>query len=694
MLAALASSPATKALDPDPFPRHSLRHPVYAALLHFGFETADRKIVRGKLLAVSPPVGSRVGPKSSWTDLELLRNEFGKEKRFIPVRHLMTRAGRAIRALKPCFMMSPLSLAKFLPVGDISFDLVVIDEASQMKPEEAIGSILRTKQVVVVGDPKQLPPTDFFQRSEAASEDDDFVDVDDKSILAACQQMFRKTRLLRWHYRSRCESLIAFSNKEFYRGGLITFPTARPSAFSIELVPVGGNYQARRNVIEAQRVAEETIQFMRHHAEMDQDHVPSLGIVAINSPQRELIFEELRRLEAGDALVEAYLEKVARKHEPLFVKNLENVQGDERDFIFISLTYGPQAGQKHVLQRFGPISGKQGHRRLNVLFTRARERIVLFTSMTSADVKPSENAAEGPYILKRYLEYAETRGKAAVTSIGGTPDSYFETEVAERLRARGYNVEMQVGVSGFRIDLGIRHPDDPDRFLIGIECDGARYHSSKSARDRDRLREEVLQRLGWELLRIWSTDWFDDPNHQTERLVKEIESQRTKTKTLHSHYSLTPSYPAAAPLPQATPELMSEIDLVQEAEGPILNGHEVVERETPRVFIDDSPLTPAEVADALREFRNTVIAKNVENWQPHRSILREAMIETLIAQRITDPDDWFDRIPQFQRTATDPVEKKRYFERICDMSLEWRLTETGRREWRPISGSRIDPPAK
>jgi hypothetical protein len=196
---------------------------------------------------------------------------------------------------------------------------------------------------------------------------------------------------------------------------------------------------------------------------------------------------------------------------------------------------------------------------------------------------------------------------------------------------------------------------------------GAQYHSSKSARDRDGLRQEVLQGLGWELLRVWSTDWFDDPDHQTERLIKEIEDRRIKTKTFHSHYSLAPSYSAASPMRQTVSEPLSGVDQVQEAEGPILNGHAVVEHETPCVFIDDSPLTPAEVADALREFRNTVIAKNVENWQPHRSILGEAMIETLITQRITDPDDWFNRVPQFQRTATDPVEKKRYFEHICDI---------------------------
>ena len=354
----------------------------------------DRKNVRNALIGIKPPVGSREGPRKKWTQMELLLNEFGKEKRFSPVRDLMKRASNAIQCMKPCFMMSPLSLAKFLPPNQLRFDLLVVDEASQMRPEDALGGLLRAGQVIVVGDQKQLPPTDFFHRNgelESSGDDDNFDDVDDESILEVCQKTFRQVRMLRWHYRSRCESLIAFCNKEFYRNELITFPTARPNSFSVDLVKVGGIYEARRNPAEAQRIAEEAIQFMRRFAEMEEENIPTLGLVAINGEQRDLISEELRRLESGDPLVEMYRDKVAAKGEPIFVKNLENVQGDERDFIFISMTYGPKSGHKEVLQRFGPINGKQGHRRLNVLFTRARIRVVVFASMASDEIKASSD---------------------------------------------------------------------------------------------------------------------------------------------------------------------------------------------------------------------------------------------------------------------------------------------------------------
>jgi very-short-patch-repair endonuclease len=490
---------------------------------------ADRLRVRSLLSRKEAVGGLAAGPKSTWTEAALLRNEFAKQRRHTPVRALVGRAGASIQALKPCFMMSPLSLAKFLEPGGLGFDLLVIDEASQMRPEDAIGALLRARRLVVVGDPKQLPPTDFFARTEAAPADDDiFEDLDDESILDACQKTFRLVRRLKWHYRSRCESLIAFSNREFYESKLVTFPTARPGSFSIDLVRVDGAYRARRNPQEAMRVAEEAVAFMRRFAEAEDDGFRTLGIVAVNMEQRDLIREELRRLTAGDAAVERFAARSEERGEPLFVKNLENVQGDERDVIFISLTYGREPGARAVKQRFGPINGKQGHRRLNVLFSRARSRIALFTSFGSADVVPTESSSRGVSVLKAYLDYAETGGRAPVESVGGEAESDFEAEVAGRLRARGYAVDAQVGVSGYRIDLGVRHPDHPDRYLAGIECDGATYHRSRSARDRDRLRETVLSDLGWHLLRVWSTDWFDDPDAETETLVRRIEALRAE----------------------------------------------------------------------------------------------------------------------------------------------------------------------
>ena len=461
---------------------------------------ADRETISKRLLSVSPPAGSSFGTRKQWTEMALLANEFPKQKRFTPVRQLLTRAGRAIQTLKPCFMMSPLSLAKFAAPQALEFDVLVVDEASQMRPEDALGGMLRANQIIVVGDPKQLPPTDFFSRADSADgEDEDTDDLDAESILEACESTFGQRRRLKWHYRSRCESLIAFSNASFYGGSLVTFPSSKPGSFSVDLIRVNGIYRGRCNPDEAARVAQEAIAFMRNFSDAQDDNIPTLGIVAVNVEQRDFIQEELRRLWAEDELVERYRDKVEAKGEPLFVKNLENVQGDERDYIFISMTYGRKRGEPALAQNFGPINRKQGHRRLNVLFTRARIRIGLFTSFGSADVRPTEKTSEGVYTLKRYLEYAETRGKAAVKTIGDEPDSDFEAEVADRLRTKGYEVKLQVGVSGYRIDLAVAHPDRPEHFLAGVECDGATYHSSKSARDRDRLREEVLNSLGWDL---------------------------------------------------------------------------------------------------------------------------------------------------------------------------------------------------
>lgn len=642
---------------------------------------ADRETVRARLLAKEAPAGLRSGSIKTWTQLYMLTNEFPKQKRFTPVRALLGRAGEAAQALKPCFMMSPLSLAKFLPPETLEFDVLVIDEASQMRPEDALGAMLRAKQIVVVGDPKQLPPTSFFDRSadNTALEDEDVDDIDDESILERCQKVFGNVRRLKWHYRSRCESLIRFSNDVFYEGSLITFPAAKPGSFSIDLLRVDGAYQARRNVAEAERVAEEAAIFMRHYANSPEESIPTLGIVAVNTDQRDLIQETLRRMSSGDALVEMYKEKVEKKGESLFVKNLENVQGDERDFIFISMTYGKEPRATAMKQRFGPINSKQGHRRLNVLFSRARMRIGLFTSFGSADIKPTQTSSEGVHVLKQYLEYAEGRGRAAVQKVGGTADSDFEVAVAERLERRSYKVDKQVGVSGFKIDLGVRHPDHPEMFLAGIECDGASYHSSKSARDRDRLREEVLKGLGWDILRVWSTDWFDNANSQTDKLIKRLEELRAKPISAYSDYSLKASYApieAADAAEETVVVVVSDVaEAAQEPAAPAPhamppNSEEAENHpgvDSAALLEGSGPLTEPEAHKALIALRETVIRPTTANWEPRRSILRDGMIETFVSQRITDPDAWFTLVPQYQRAGTNPIEKRLYLEQICDI---------------------------
>jgi len=498
------------------------------------FKQHQREAVRIKLLGNAIPTGTCAGRKKDWTELHCIRNELTKPTRHIPLRSLLSRSRRAIQAMKPCFMMSPLSLAKYLP-SQLNFDLLVVDEASQMKPQDALGGLLRAKQVVVVGDRSQLPPTDFFTRIAPAEEfgadaDEDAGDIDAESILDWAFGTFQAPRRLKSHYRSRCESLIAFSNREFYGsepgsgGDLITFPNARPGAFSIDLVRVDGGCKAGRNAAEAGRVVEAAIAFMIANSGLPPGEIPTLGIAAVNPDQREAIREEFNRV-ARDEAVERYLSACdtatgTRNREPFFVKDLENLQGDERDVIMISLTYGREPGQNRVAQWFGPIMGNCGHRLLNVLFTRARQRVVLFSSVGSNDILANAGSGRGVRVLRDYLRYVEGGRLEADNAAGAGSD--FEREVRSRLEAHGFSVDPQVGVSAHRIDLAVRHPGDPSVYLAGIACDGAAFNSAKSARERDRLREAVLQGLGWNILRVWSIDWFADPDGQTAKLVDEL----------------------------------------------------------------------------------------------------------------------------------------------------------------------------
>lgn len=651
----------------------------------------DRRAVLGSVIGRKALAGSNYGSRRTWTEGAFLNNEFGKERALRPLRELMRQAGRSVQALKPCFMMSPLSLAKFLPANDLAFDLLVIDEASQMRPEDALGGMLRARQVVVVGDPKQLPPTDFFQRTVVQAEEDglDEDDTDDESILEACHKTFRQLRLLKWHYRSRCESLIAFSNREIYAPEgrqLITFPAPAPGAFSIDRIRVRGAFEARRNAPEAQRIAEEALRFMHRHAE--EAEPPTLGLVAMNGEQADLIQEELRLRWTGDDAAELYRRKVAERGEPLFVKNLENVQGDERDYILISLTYGPKNGDSAVMQRFGPVARKQGDRRLNVLFTRARRRIGLVTSMDSSDVRPSDTSSRGVHLLKKYLAYVESAGQAAAEMTDREPDSDFEIHVADRLEARGFTIRHQVGVSGYRIDLAVADPARPEHFLAGIECDGAQYHSSRSARDRDRLRQEVLEGLGWTILRVWSTDWFDNPERKANELAAELGRLAEQPRLSAIRYAFDRSPPPAsggdagetAAPPEAQDDLFTAVMEADAAPEPIpareetaavSNGHlpgNVPPAEPPLHEPWTAPrLSPVEARAALAAFRDQVIMPAIAGWEPERSLLRAGLIETFVEQRVVDEDDWFQRVPQYQRRNTSGPEKQRFFADVCDI---------------------------
>lgn len=501
------------------------------------YQSLDKEIIRltGRSFASqidkrkAPPEGVRSAKVSEKTEMELIRHMITRPRARLSIRHILRKAGTALRELKPCFMMSPLSVATYIPQGSVQFDLLVMDEASQIKPEDALGGFARAKQVIVVGDPKQLPPSSFFDRLTSGGDDD----VDDgsvmitdesESILDVCQDIFHPVRSLRWHYRSQHESLIAFSNHHFYKN-LIVFPSpyAKSSRLGVRYRWVkGGVYKDRQNIPEAQRVVDAVLEHMLTRGE------ESLGVVTLNQTQRELIEELLdRKLREFDETRE-YISKWESEGWPFFVKNLENVQGDERDVIFISTTFGKAPGASRPRQNFGPISRPDGWRRLNVLFTRARRKVELFTSMSPEDIVTDEKTPLGTKILKEYLDFAK-RGVLVSTDEGDRdPDSDFEVAVANVLRENGYEVKPQLGVAGFFLDMAVRNPDRIGEFLAGIECDGAAYHSGFSVRDRDRIRQEILESLGWRgrIYRIWSTDWFYDPRRQIEKLLSFLKERR------------------------------------------------------------------------------------------------------------------------------------------------------------------------
>ncbi|MDD5385073.1 MAG: DUF4011 domain-containing protein [Gallionella sp.] len=467
------------------------------------------------------PQGNGRGAVGTWTEDAVLSNEISKQKRHIPIRQLINRAGKALIALKPCFMMGPLSAAQYLEAGKHKFDIVVMDEASQLKPEEALGAVARGKQLIVVGDPKQLPPTSFFDKmitDETSNPDEDSAVEEAESILDVCSLIFQPVHRLRWHYRSQHQSLIAFSNRHFYNERpLIIFPSPHGHSNGLGIrnhyFP-DGLYEGHRNKVEAVKVADAVIAHFRNFPEH------SLGVVTLNLSQRDLIEEEIDRRLKIYPQAQEYLTQWQNQGYPFFVKNLENVQGDERDVIYISTTHGRRPDGKFVMN-FGPINKEQGWRRLNVLFTRAKKRVEVFTSMSPSDIRIEAGTPRGVKALKDYLVYARDEILEAPEITGKPFDSEFEVSVAGMLANKGYEIVPQLGVAGFFIDLAVRHPTRPGDFLACIECDGATYHSGLSVRDRDRLRQEVLERLGWEgkIYRIWSTDWFKDPKRQQEKLL-------------------------------------------------------------------------------------------------------------------------------------------------------------------------------
>jgi len=541
---AIEQSPAIKLFSPE---RRAERTERFRQL-----DIRIRESALGHIKATaSEPAASIAGARTNlgeFGEVGILRRELQKGRRIKPLRKLFAEIPRALQALKPCMLMSPLSVSTFLKPGALTFDLVVFDEASQLPTPEAVPSILRAKQVVVAGDEKQLPPTSFFDASTILDEEGAESEADEaleplESLLDDCvaiNPVFLPTYLA-WHYRSRDERLISFSNHYFYNNGLVTFPSAstgdgdRGVHHVFVADGIWDRGRSRTNRREAQRVAELIVEQLDRHPDR------TLGVVAMNTTQREAIEVALNELVEQRPDVAPLLSRA--RHEPFFIKSLENVQGDERDSMIVSVGYAKTAGGALSLN-FGPLNREGGWRRLNVLVTRAKWQTILVTSMRSQDLVAVSPNNRGAFMLRKFIEYAEQGGvlprDPATLSKAETND--FEEAVAEALRQADLEVDEQVGVGSYRIDLAVRDPRDRSRYLLGVECDGATFHSAKTARDRDLLRQQVLRNQGWRLYRLWSTDWFHDRDHALQGVLRAVEQAMQ-----------APAESVAAPLDASSP---------------------------------------------------------------------------------------------------------------------------------------------
>ena len=483
------------------------------------FTELTRRYIRAKLCGAIP---SKSDPKLQ-PGLSALRHQLQLKRPTKAVRELVSEMGSSLTRLAPCLLMSPLSVAQFLPADAPLFDLVIFDEASQIAPWDAVGAIARGRQVVVAGDPKQMPPTSFFDRNAMADDDGDAVE-DHESLLDECLGAALPQHRLTWHYRSLHESLIAFSNHTYYGDELVTFPAPVTTNTAVSWKQVSGAWSRgnlRTNPIEAQAIVAEVVRRLTDSSCRDsQQRVPSIGVITLNADQQKLIEDLLDRARMQHPEIEPFFAEECA--EPVVVKNLETVQGDERDVILLGIGYGPETPNAPVMSmNFGPLNRAGGWRRLNVAVTRARREMTVYTSFPPHLIDLNRSSADALRDLKHFIQFADQGPRALGLAIAGSMGSHespFEQAVAQGLRDRGWNVVPQVGVSRYRIDLGVVHPDRPGDYLVGVECDGAMYHSAATARDRDKIRESVLRQLGWTLIRVWSTDWWIDHRSALERL--------------------------------------------------------------------------------------------------------------------------------------------------------------------------------
>jgi hypothetical protein len=645
------------------------RHELVARFTHL-----DREQLKDNVDAIRAHHLAQV-PQGAMGEMRVIRGEIGKRRSHIALRKLFSSAPNAIQRIKPVLLMSPISVAQFLPPDVLTFDLLVIDEASQVRPEDALGAIVRARQIVVVGDQKQLPPTSFFDRlvvdeDEDVSEEEERVSQPDllggaaklgtlESILSLCEARGLNSRMLQWHYRSRDPSLIRMSNREFYGDGLVLPPSPfqNDPTYGLCFTHVDGVYDRggrRDNRKEGAAVVQRVAQHARENASL------SLGIATLSFAQRNLITELLEVARRNDPVLDSFLREGGT--EDVFVKNLENVQGDERDVILVSVGYGPSVpGGRLGSMSFGPVNGDGGERRLNVLFTRARVRCEIFASFDPGDIDLSRVSREGPRILKRFLEFAKSGLLDEPLVTGEMPDSPFEEDVADNIRSLGFLVDPQVGSAGFRIDLGIRHPERPGTYILAVECDGATYHSALWARERDRLRQDVLEHLGWRFHRIWSTDWFYNRRAEVNRLHEALIAARAASEAgirvvgANHQRPITPSATDEVPIPEIPevvdrqmPPYVRAVFTVHSAAEPHEASRTMLAQLAIRIIEAEGPIHVEEIARR--------IAASFGRDRAGSRIISATKLALTYAQRIssdliTEESFWFTR----RQSETPPV---------------------------------------
>lgn len=481
--------------------------------------------IRRKLIADIPQVNEGI----MRPELAILQRELTKKIKIKPLRRLFREMPHLLLTLKPCLMMSPLSVAYFLNADDYQFDVVIFDEASQIFPQDAIGSIFRAKQVIIAGDTKQLPPTNFFSSTSGIASDE--YDTDDEYEEEVYDSILEETstvlpsKMLLWHYRSKHEHLIAFSNQELYDNRLVTFPnkSMREPDTGVEYIYVEDGYYEKAprncNIEEAKKCVE----LVKTHIEKYPNR--SLGIIAFSEKQQQAIILEIQRMRENNPKYEPFFEE--GKEDEFFVKNLENVQGDERDTIIFSIGYAKTKEQKSqnkgMSMNFGPLTKQGGERRLNVAITRAKLNVKLVGSILPSDIDLERTESEGVRMLRSYVEFARN-GEVSLASANKKKiqDDFVDT-IYDFLQEKGYRVKKHVGCSGYKIDIVIENPNYEGEYAAGIECDGVVYASAHTARDRDRLRQSVLSNMGWKLYRVWSAEWMTNPALEAQSLITFVE---------------------------------------------------------------------------------------------------------------------------------------------------------------------------